>query len=65
MTVEIREHPFDPWQIVSEYRSYSAAARIIGGKQKLSPVTGPFKGINKDSKEFVLIYLNKVEGSNK
>ncbi len=30
MTVEIREHPFDPWQAVSEYRSTRLASAKCG-----------------------------------
>ena len=44
MTVEIREHPFDPWQIVSEYRS----TRLASGKSGASAV---FVGTMRDFNE--------------
>ncbi len=44
MTVEIREHPFDPWQAVSEYRS----TRLASGKSGASAV---FVGTMRDFNE--------------
>ena len=44
MTVEIHEHPFDPWQAVSEYRS----TRLALGKSGASAV---FVGTMRDFNE--------------
>ena len=44
MTVEIHEHPFDPWQAVSEYRS----TRLASGKSGASAV---FVGTMRDFNE--------------
>ena len=43
MTVEIHEHPFDPWQAVSEYRS----TRLTSGKSGASAVfVGTMRDLN-------------------
>ena len=43
MTVEIREHPFDPWQRVSEYRS----KHLVAGKSGASAVfVGTMRDLN-------------------
>ncbi len=44
MTVEIREHPFDPWQTVSAYRS----KQLVAGKSGASAV---FVGTMRDFNE--------------
>jgi len=44
MTVEIREQPFDPWQMVSEYRS----KHLVAGKSGASAV---FVGTMRDFNE--------------
>ena len=44
MTVEIHEHPFDPWQIMSVYRSKN----LVAGKSGASAV---FVGTMRDFNE--------------